>query len=340
VVEAVIVGAVLALAAGAMDLVAICSGTGVDALSFPAPANDDSDFPMQISSSLFWGYLWLVLNMVVVEVFRAVQLLASGRRVSWTNSISRALLRRFRAAFSPTKVEACADRDTGDAYSTSSREELMCELGLDDLASEHLSADDDNTWQQALSAGLVDISTEVSDTSDDDWNTSLAEVESMMTLTNNTNVDDAWNSNELSMAAQLGQVSTPSDHTTVDEWEDISLADEGEDAIDTSGYTTAEDESDDDDASVYSCLESVNAGDSHVCSTADSRSDSSSWSALGVSSNIAHTDATGDVWIYDGGDGTLAAGYVARSPDCYDLPGSGRSHHGGVAVGHGTHAQR
>jgi hypothetical protein len=175
--EAVIAVAVLALAAGVMDLVTICSGTGVDALSFPAPANDDSDSPMQISACLFWGYLWLVLNMVVVEVFWAVQLLASGRRVSWTNSRSRALLRRFRAAFSPTKVEACANHDTGGVYSTSSRDELMCELGLDDLASEYLSADDDNTWQQqALSAGLVDISTAVSDTSDDDWNTSLAEV--------------------------------------------------------------------------------------------------------------------------------------------------------------------
>jgi hypothetical protein len=153
--EAVIVGAVLALAVGAVDLITICSGTSVNALSFPTPASDDSNSPMQISSSLFWGYLWLVLNMGVVEVLRAVQLLASGRRVSWTNSVSRALLRRFRAAFSPTKVEACADRDTGDAYSPSSRAELMCELGLDDLASEYLSADDDNTWRQALSAGMV-----------------------------------------------------------------------------------------------------------------------------------------------------------------------------------------
>jgi hypothetical protein len=85
--EAVIVGAVLALAVGAVDLITICSGTSVNALSFPTPASDDSDSPMQISSSLFWGYLWLVLNMGVVEVLRAAQLLASGRRVSWTNYV-------------------------------------------------------------------------------------------------------------------------------------------------------------------------------------------------------------------------------------------------------------
>jgi hypothetical protein len=105
--EAVIIGAALALVAGLMDLVATCSGAGVDALSFPPTANDDSDSPMQMSSCLFWGYAWLVLNMIVVETLRAVQLFASGRRMTWTNSCSRALLRRFRAAFSPAKVEAC-----------------------------------------------------------------------------------------------------------------------------------------------------------------------------------------------------------------------------------------
>ena len=57
------------------------------------------------------------------------------------------------------------------------------------------------------------------------------------------------------------------------------------------------------------------------------------------SGNTACTTAAGDVWICNGGDGTLAADYVARSPDRYDLPGPGRSHHGGVAVGYGTHAQ-
>ena len=93
--EAVIIVATLALAAGAMDLVAVCSSTGVDALSFPTPVIDDSDSPMQLSYSLFWGYLWLVLYMVVVEIFQAVRLLVSGRRVSWINSISRALLCRF-----------------------------------------------------------------------------------------------------------------------------------------------------------------------------------------------------------------------------------------------------
>jgi hypothetical protein len=163
----------------------------------------------------------------------------------------------------------------------------VCELGLDDLASEYFSADDENTWQQALSSGLVDISTAVSDTSDDDWNTSLAEVESMMTQTNSTNVDDAWNSHELSMTEQLVQVPTHSDHTTVDEWEDTSLADDGEEADDASGYTTAEDESGEDDASVYSCPETVDTDDSYVCSTADSRSESSSWSAFGVATLLA-----------------------------------------------------
>jgi hypothetical protein len=230
VVEAIIVGAVLALAAGVMDLVAaICSGAGVDALSFPAPANDeDSDSPMQMPACLFWGYLWLVLNMVVVEAFRAVQLLACGRRVSWTNSCSRALLRRFRAAFSPAQVEACVDHDTAVASTRQAREtSYMCELGLDDLAFEYSSADDENTWQQALSSGLVDASTAISDTSDDDWNTSLAEVESMMTQ---TNVDGAWDSHELSMTEQLVQVSTHPDHTTVDEWEDTSLVDGGAEA--------------------------------------------------------------------------------------------------------------
>jgi hypothetical protein len=112
----------------------------------------------------------------------------------------------------------------------------MCELGLDGLASEYFSAGDENTWQQALSSGLVDVSTAVSDTSDGDWNTSLAEVESMMTQTNNTNVDDAWDSHELSMTEQLVQVSTHSDHTTVDEWEDTSLADDGEEADGAGGY--------------------------------------------------------------------------------------------------------
>jgi hypothetical protein len=89
--EVVIIVAMLALAAGVMDLFAVCSGTGVDALSFPAPVIEDSDSPMQLSNSLFWGYIWLVLYMVVVEIFQAVRLLASGRRVSWINSISRAL---------------------------------------------------------------------------------------------------------------------------------------------------------------------------------------------------------------------------------------------------------
>ena len=119
----------------------------------------------------------------------------------------------------------------------------MCELGLDDLASEHPSADDDNTWRQALSAGLVDVSTDVSGTSDDDWNASLAEVASMMTLTNSVGVDDAWDSHELSMVAQSGQVSTTSDHAPVGEWEDTVLSDDGGDTMGTSGYTTAEDES-------------------------------------------------------------------------------------------------
>ena len=109
----------------------------------------------------------------------------------------------------------------------------MCELGLDDLASEHPSADDDNTWRQALSAGLVDVSTDVSDTSDDVWNASLAEVTSMMTLTNSANVDDAWDSQELSMVAQSGQVSTSSDHAPVDEWEDTVLTDDGGDTMET-----------------------------------------------------------------------------------------------------------
>jgi hypothetical protein len=164
--EGVIVVAALALAAGAKDLVAVCSSTVEDALSYPTPAIEDTDSPMQLPYGLFWGYLWLVLYMVVVEIFQAVRLLASGMRVSWINSsISRALLCRFQAAFSPSKVKACAGRDSGGAYSTSAREELKCELGLDDLASEHPSADNDNTWRQALSAGLVDVSTDVSDTS-------------------------------------------------------------------------------------------------------------------------------------------------------------------------------
>jgi hypothetical protein len=146
--EAVIVGAALALVAGLMDLVATCSGAGVDALSFPPTATDDSDSPMQMSSCLFWGYAWLVFNMIVVETLRAVQLFASGRRVSWNNSCSRALLRRFRAAFSPAKVEACAAHDTCGVYTSNSRDKLMRELGLDDLASAYPSADDENTWQQ------------------------------------------------------------------------------------------------------------------------------------------------------------------------------------------------
>jgi hypothetical protein len=132
-------------------------------------------------------------------------------------------------------VEACADHDTGGVYTSSSRDELMCELGLDDLASEYSSADDENTWQQALSSGLVDASTAISDTSDGDWNwnTSLAEVESMMTQ---TNVDDAWDSHELSMAEQLVQASTHPDHTTVGEWEDTSLVDNGAEADDAGGW--------------------------------------------------------------------------------------------------------
>jgi hypothetical protein len=80
--EVVIVLATLVLVAGTMDLVAICSGASVDALSFPTPVIDDSVSPMQLSDSLFWGYIWLVLYMVVVEVFQAMRLLASGRRVS------------------------------------------------------------------------------------------------------------------------------------------------------------------------------------------------------------------------------------------------------------------
>jgi hypothetical protein len=60
------------------------------------------------------------------------------------------------------------------------------------------------------------------------------------------------------------------------------LTDDGGVTMDTSGNTTAEDESDDDDASVHSCLESATADESPVCYTADSRSESSSWSALGV----------------------------------------------------------
>ena len=83
---------------------------------------DDSVSPMQLSDSLFWGYIWLVLYMVVVEVFQAMRLLASGRRVSWSNSISRALLCRFRAAFSPPKVNAGAGRDNDDAYILDERE--------------------------------------------------------------------------------------------------------------------------------------------------------------------------------------------------------------------------
>ena len=106
------------------------------------------------------------------------------------------------------------------------------------------------------------------------------------------------------------------------------------------GHTTAEDESDEDGASVYSCLETADTDDSYVCSTADPRSESSSWSAFGVATLLlALLLLAGVVWVYNGGDGTLAADYVARSPDRYDLPGPGRSHHGGVAVGYGTHAQ-
>jgi hypothetical protein len=122
----------------------------------------------------------------------------------------------------------------------------------------------------------------VSNTSDDDWNASLAEVESMMSRTNDTNADDAWDSHELSMTEQLTTVSTHPDRTTVDEWEGTSLVDGGEEADDAGGYTTAEDESSDDDASVYSCLDAVDNDDSDVCSTTDSHSESSSWSVFGV----------------------------------------------------------
>ena len=80
----------------------------------------------------------------------------------------------------------------------------------------------------------------VSNTSDDDWNASLAEVESMMSRTNDTNADEGWDSHELSMTEQLVKVSTHPDHTTVDEWEGTSLVDDGEEADDAGGYTTAE----------------------------------------------------------------------------------------------------
>ena len=109
----------------------------------------------------------------------------------------------------------------------------MCELGLDDPASEHSSDDDDNTWRQALSAGLVDVSTDASNTSDDDWNASLAEVTSMMALSNSANVDDAWDSHELSMVTQSVQASTDTDNTLVSEWEDTALTDDGDDANNT-----------------------------------------------------------------------------------------------------------
>ena len=100
----------------------------------------------------------------------------------------------------------------------------------------------------------------------------------MMALSNSTHVDEAWDSHELSMVTQSVQASTDTDNTLVNEWEDTALTDDGDDTMDTSGYTTAEDESEDDANSVHSCREADTADEPTLSP------DPSSWSALGVAS--------------------------------------------------------
>jgi hypothetical protein len=128
--------------------------------------------------------------------------------------LSYTLLHKFRAAFVTVEVGVTADRDSSDINTSCSREELMLELGLDDYALRILRYDDDNTWRQALSSGLIGASVAVSNANDDDWNASLAEVESMMSGARTTDADDAWDHHEHALLHTSVDVSSDLDHTS------------------------------------------------------------------------------------------------------------------------------
>jgi hypothetical protein len=103
----------------------------------------------------------------------------------------------------------------------------------------------------------------------------------MVSRTSDADADAAWDRHERMMTKQPAEVSSHLDRVAADEW-DATLVDGCEDIDEADGYATADGASSDDDASVHSCLDEVDTGDSDVRPIPISHSKSPSWSAFGV----------------------------------------------------------